>query len=92
MDLIDRYVDLVGPGLLFFSASSSGGGGGDFAKKKSWIKYNSCSPKTRHVGDIQVSGRKLNKKLGKVPMVRGVHNVLNRKRRILVPAQNPHTY
>lgn len=39
MDLIDRYVDLVGPGLLFFSASSSGGGGGDcgggdFAKKK----------------------------------------------------------
>lgn len=39
MDLIDRYVDLVGPGLLFFSASSSGGGGGDcgggdFAEKK----------------------------------------------------------
>lgn len=66
MDLIDRYVDLVGPGLLFFSASSSSGGGGggcgdcgggDFVKKKSWIKYNSCSPKTRHVGDIQVSGR-----------------------------------
>lgn len=67
MVLIDRYVDLVGPGLLFFSASSGGGGGGgggdggdcgggDFVKK-SWIKYNSCSPKTRHVGDIQVSGR-----------------------------------